>query len=267
MNGRTLNILLTGFIVLSMVSFQNANNALGQETIEDHLLFRDSTEYSNGSVNGMVLHEGGPDSGLPVINGSVEILNGSGETVNTTSTGEDGSFRIGSIPFGYNYTVKARPPENRSGEWESHTGYLISTSSPFDITNGSGLEVNLKLKYYEYTPPPVHPSVEITDDSGKTVQGVKVVAETEEKSYVSHTNTTGVAVFYQYDNGSFPDGTTYSASKYGYVDITWDEGEEVPEISSEEDEDPTTILVIIAILLLVFIVIMAGALFLSGDRK
>ena len=220
----------------------------------------------NGSVTGVVIYGEGPEADQPVEGGTVEIMNGTGEVIVSDTTNSTGGYFLGFIPFSENYTVRARPPDNMRGEWDKDTGYLPSTSSPFSLMNSSPLEVNFKLNHYEYSPPPVHPSVEILDDSGDPLEGVEVRVDINGESYISHTNSSGVVTFYQYDGEKFPGDSYYSASLDGYDEISWREGEEVPVMSEKKEDKSVTMLVVIALLLLVFIAIMVSTLSLSRKR-
>ncbi|MGA1873414.1 MAG: hypothetical protein ACMUHY_07050 [Thermoplasmatota archaeon] len=222
-----------------------------------------STPPSEGPIFGYIRYQEGPRDGEFSEGAEVRLFNATGENLGTTTTDVNGHYVFEGIPFGEGYEVRATPPLDELGVNLEITGYLVWDGSAF-AHNGS-TRINGSLKYYEHTENPVfHPSVMILDEEGRPVEGVQVEATILGATYRSTTDAAGKAVFESLDMAQFPSNATFRASKEGFDDITWRQGEIIPAIKESEDASYKWL---IALLVAIVLIVVAAAAYLIFVRK
>jgi len=92
-----------------------------------------------------------------------------------------------------------------------------------------------------------HPQVLILDGEGAPLEGVLVTITVDGRSRRSETNGTGIAVFLSLRGDTFPNGSSFTAWKRGYEEVSWEQGEPVPRM---EVPDQTDIWIVAATLLM-----------------
>ncbi|MGA1848032.1 MAG: fibronectin type III domain-containing protein [Thermoplasmatota archaeon] len=210
---------------------------------------------TSGDIFGTIKYEGGFRDGDPASGLEVRLYNGTDKLVEATTTNETGFYRFGTIPFGNGYYVMVTPKAGDLGEEGVATGYLELTH-PFDhntILNN----LLLFLQFYELK----HPSVKIMDADGEPVPGVVVIVTVDDDTYSEVTNEDGVAEFQDLVGEYFPDGSKFKATKDGYMDIEWTDGEEIPPFEKETEDDNLIFLFVLLAIIMVAVAI-AGYLFL-----
>jgi hypothetical protein len=220
----------------------------------------------SGPVFGSVAFKNREDS--MVYSASVFLMDETGEVIGSTRTDIDGHYDFEEIPFDSNMTVRVLPPENLTGKWHVRSGYLESTSAPFEHDDPEGTEINFLLNYYEYVEPGTYPVIGIIDEQGDPVEGAEVIVTVGNETFISHTNSSGYAEFRQYRGDLFPAGSELSASKIGYDRISWTQGDTVPKMKiSAEDDESSEELLIIGSILLVSLMILIGGILIFGEKK
>ncbi|MGA1820886.1 MAG: hypothetical protein ACMUHU_07760 [Thermoplasmatota archaeon] len=215
---------------------------------------------TSGPIHGYVHYSGGPKNGEFCEGAEVRLYDAEGDVIGTDATNENGYFIFDDIPFGDDYELRATPPLDELGENLKITGYLIWDGSAFPH-NGSTM-VNASLNYYEHVEPPVyHPKVTILDGNGDPVEGVQVEVTILGATYTAVTNAQGVATFEGLDMADFPANATFKASKEGYDDITWGQGETVPVMKESREEAYTWLILLLVGIVIIVLAVSAYLLF------
>lgn len=222
---------------------------------------------AEGPIHGRILYSGGPKDGEPVVMARVEVLS-RGASFAYVNTNSSGYYRFSIIGFGTNYTLRVTPPGDQLGIVDNNSGYLVSVSEAFDHSDPSGIRVDMEMEYYEYIPeepPVVHPKITILDEDENPVPGVLVVVTINGTTYSAVTDENGTAVFVYLTGSDFPVGAHFKASKDGYEDIEWDQGDPVPQMSREKEDDEPDLLTIVIII--VFVLIALGVILYMLSRR
>ncbi|MBN1390413.1 MAG: hypothetical protein JXA22_07215 [Candidatus Thermoplasmatota archaeon] len=216
-----------------------------------------------GPIFGYVRYLEGPKDGVFCGGAEVDLYNLTGELSATTTTDNDGHYMFEDVPFGEGYEIRVTPPLEELGTNLQITGYLVWDGSAF--THNGSTRINASLKYYEHVEPTIyHPDITIIDENGRPVEGVVVEVSILGATYKATTNDEGIALFEDLDMADFPSGATFKASREGYDDIEWVQGESVPAMKESVD-DPHTWLIIL--LVIVVIMVLAGAAYIIFVRK
>jgi hypothetical protein len=217
-----------------------------------------------GDIYGRVVYEGGPKDGEGASAVKVELLLGSA-ALQTITTNGTGHYRFESVIFMSPLTIRITPLEEDIGEMDARSGYLPKTTPEFNHIDGDH-EENVILEYYEMGVEE-HPSVTILDEDGDPISDVVVVVNVGDDMYVAMTDENGTAEFDELSGAEFPDGAAFKASKEGYGDVEWAQGDEIPEMVEEKEEEEESndiflilviILIIIIVLVVIFIVLRRG---------
>jgi hypothetical protein len=217
---------------------------------------------TEGPIFGFVRYNDGPKDGEFVEGAEVRLFNETMVEMGVTTTNASGYYEFVDIPFGEIYDLRVTPPLDELGVNLEITGYL-----PWDygFWHNISNRINASVKYYEYQEPASpHPEVTILDDDGDPVEGAQVEVTIEGATYTAKTNMFGIAVFESLDMEEFPSGTEFKASKEGYDDIEWKQGDDIPQFRESQEEDPIWLLVLIVVIVLVII---GAAAFLIFLRK
>ena len=208
---------------------------------------------TSGPVSGTVTYDGGDEDGNVSVGATVTLLNSTGVEVNSTETDENGNYTFADIEFGDGYTIVVTPAEDMAGETDVKSGYLDSDSE-FDHSSEDGSVVDIELTYYQKPPEEVqHPNITILDEDDNPVEGAKVTAEIDGETYTATTDSNGVAEFGEYEGEEFPEGTEFKATHDDFEEITWSQGDEVPQMKEEKKEDNTLMIVILVVIVVLII--------------
>jgi hypothetical protein len=219
-------------------------------------------EAVSAPIFGHVRYKDGPKEGQFIEGAEVRLFNETEVEMGVTTTDENGYYEFLDIPFWEIYDLRVKPPLDELGVNLEITGYL-----PWDygFYHNISISINASLKYYEHmNPTPPHPEVTILDDEGNPVEGTQVEVTIEGTTYTAKTNMFGKAVFQSLEMEDFPAGTEFKASKEGYDDIEWEQGDDIPAIKESEDEEQTWLLIVLVIVVLL---ILAGAAYLIFMKK
>lgn len=100
----------------------------------------------NGTIEGKVLYQGGPEDGNPAVGAIVVIRNGTGVEIANMTANATGMYRLGEVLFGDDYTMTVYPPSYVE-EGGTASGYLVWTWM-FDHTDD--MMKNVSISYYSY---------------------------------------------------------------------------------------------------------------------
>ncbi|MGA1822958.1 MAG: hypothetical protein ACMUIG_10575 [Thermoplasmatota archaeon] len=221
----------------------------------DHELDVDLEYYTyipptEGDIIGRVMFKNGPKDGGYAPGVKVELFNGSGVLIDSTTTNDTGQYHFEDIASGRGYYLRFTPDDDDLGIVFERGGYLVLTGSPFDHLEG-GSEYDASLNYHQHIVE--HPSVTIVDDGGFPIRDAVVVATVDGKLYTAVTDENGMAVFDDLNGTDFPDGTTFEATKDGYEDLNWSYGDDIPAMKEEGDDNMILLFMILAVALIMIL--------------
>jgi hypothetical protein len=216
-------------------------------------------EAVSAPIFGFVRYKDGPKEGGFVEGAEVRLFNSTEDEMGVATTNETGYYEFPDIPFNEIYEIQVTPPLDELGVNLEITGYL-----PWDngFWHNSSNRINASVKYYEHVEPvSPHPEVIILDENGDPLEGAQVEVTIEGATYTAKTNLFGKAVFQSLDMEDFPLDAEFKASKEGYDDIKWEQGDDIPAIKESGSEDQTWLLVILVIVVLLVLAVAAYLIF------
>jgi hypothetical protein len=102
-----------------------------------------------------------------------------------------------------------------------------------------------------------HPMVRIVDHNGGPIEDATVIVLANGTLYAEATTSSGWAVFQSFDGGTFPPGSTYSATKDGYRTIEWSQGDPIPPMVISRKDDTVLVILLIALTVISALILLA----------
>lgn len=102
-----------------------------------------------------------------------------------------------------------------------------------------------------------HPRVRILDPDGRPIEGVTVTAVFNGTYHNGTTGSSGWAVFADIDDGTFPPGTRFSASKEGFRTIEWSQGDPIPTMVVAREDDTLLVVLLLVMAAISVLVLLA----------
>lgn len=210
---------------------------------------------TSGPVSGTVSYSGGPHDGNSSVNTTVAILNSTGTELYSTETDLNGNYSFEDMEFGSGYTLVVTPPSELEGVMDVKSGYLVHEE---ELNHTEGTTIDVSLEYYEKPSDSEkkHPEIKITDEDGDPVEGVKVTAKIDGDTYTATTDGNGIASFTGYDGEEFPAGTEFKATHDDYEEISWEQGDEIPQMKESKRDNTVMVIILVVIVALIILALL-----------